>query len=106
MPLTIGGVNVPVGMYYAVLRNDQMNGLELLLLDPHTVRKQRLDAYEANKTTGGIAIPLKREHLVVQSPRLTIELTVDRSKRDHGELHVTFGPHRLRTDVKMHPHRK
>lgn len=105
MELTIGDAKVPIGHYYVALQNDTKNGLELLLLDPQPVRKQRLDAYEVTKTTGGIRIPVKKERAKQFASRLTIELSVDRKERDRGTLVVTFGGNEMRADVVMHPHR-
>jgi len=105
MALTIGGVDVPIGGYYCVVQNDAKAGLQLVLLDPDEVRKQRLDAYEANKTRGGILIPLKGGPATLPTGRLEIELEVDRAERDRGALRVRFGKHELSADLKMHPHR-
>jgi len=103
MELTVGGVKVPTGQYHMVLQNVPKRGLELVLLDPALVRKQRLDAYEASKTSGGLRIPLSMQVAKVRAGRLAMELTVDRKQRDRGELAITFGSHLLRAEVQMHP---
>ncbi len=103
--LVIGGTEVPVGMYYVVMQHLAERGPELVLLDPQAVRKQRLDAYEAGKTSGGIVVPLRHEKAPLAASRLQFELTVDRSERDRGELRLHFGPHLLRADVVMKPAR-
>jgi quercetin dioxygenase-like cupin family protein len=105
MPLTIGGVEVPVGAYYAVLEHSKTDGLRLVLLSPTGVRKRRLDAYEAGKTTGGIAIPLELGKARRGASKLDLELTVDRKKRDHATLHIRFGPHVLTAPILMKPAR-
>lgn len=105
MELTIGGVNVPIGQYYMVLLHAPTKGLELALLDPTIVRRQRLDAYEASKTSGGIRVPLSIEVSEVRAGRLSMELTVDRKQRDRGALAIRFGSHLLRAQVRLHPHR-
>ncbi|MFT4513807.1 MAG: hypothetical protein ACI91B_002513 [Planctomycetota bacterium] len=105
MPLTIGGTEVPVDLYYVALQNDKKRGLELVLLAPQKIRKQRLDAYEANKTTGGLTIPLKRSAARPSAGRLSIELKVAAKQRDRGALEISFGGNLLRADVVMHPHR-
>lgn len=104
MELVLGGVDVPIGAYYVVLQPSE-RGLELALLDPQTVRTQRLDAYEANKTTGGILVPLQRRPAAVPTARLQIELTVDRQQRDQGTLAIRFGPHELTAPLAMKPRR-
>jgi quercetin dioxygenase-like cupin family protein len=103
MALQLSGVDVPIGSYYCVLHNDGERGLSLLLVDPAEVRRRRLDAYEADKTTGGIVVPLRREPTDVAAGRLAIEFAVDRDARDRGRLEVSFGKNRLMADVVMHP---
>ena len=105
MPLEIGGVEVPVGAYYVVLEHTKADGVRMVLLDPDVVRTRRLDAYEAKKTSGGIAIPLDVETREFVEGRLAIELAVDRSKRDVGELEIRFGPYALSAAVRMEPRR-
>lgn len=106
MALTIAGVDVPIGAYYCVVQHDAKNGLQLVLLDPNEVRRQRLDAYEASKTKGGITIPLKKGAAAVTASRLEVTLTVDRAQRDVGALRIRFGQNELTADVKMQPHRE
>jgi hypothetical protein len=105
MPLTIAGVAVPVGAYYAVLEHTRQDGVRLVLLAPSEVRKRRLDAYQAGETTGGLSIPLQIGKAAVAASRLSIELSVDREQRDHGVLHIRFGPHELAAPVVMQPTR-
>jgi hypothetical protein len=105
MPLTIAGIDVPVGLHYLVLQHDADRGVELVLLDPAAVRERKLDAYEAQKTAGGIRVPLTRGAAAPAARRLQVELTVDRTQRDRGALLVRFGPHELRADLTMHPRR-
>lgn len=103
--LTLGGVAVPVGQYYCVLQNVADGGLQLVLLDPQVVRQRRLDAYEAAKTEGGIAVPLTLGKAAVPATRLQIELTVDRENKDHGALVIRFGPHQLAAPLLLQPQR-
>jgi quercetin dioxygenase-like cupin family protein len=106
MALTIGDTEVPIGAYYCVLQNDATAGLELVLLDPDEVRRRRLDAYEASKTTGGIRIGLEKGKAAVPAGRLEITLDVDRARRDTGTVRIRFGAHEMSAELKMHPHRK
>jgi Cupin domain/Protein of unknown function (DUF2911) len=103
MPLSIGGVDLDAGYYYLVLENTAEHGIRMIALDPVEVRKQRLDAYEAPKTTGGIAIPLTAAKADYPSGRLQIALSVDRSKDDEGTLEIVFGSHRMSANVEMYP---
>ncbi len=105
MPLAIGGVSVSAGYYYCVLQNTRKDGAKLILLDPEKVRAQRLDAFEAHKTTGGIEIPLKKEVVKRDTDTLVIELSVDRKKKDLGKLRIHFSRYEMTADVAMKPHR-
>jgi mannose-6-phosphate isomerase-like protein (cupin superfamily) len=102
MPLQLGGVDVPIGQYYCVLENVQA-GPRLVLLDPQAVRKQRLDAFEAPKTTGGILVPMTASTRVELAGRLRFLLEVDGKDGDRATLRIRFGPHELTAPVVMHP---
>lgn len=103
IPLELGGVFVPPGQRYVVLQNTEARGLELVLLDPDAVRSHHLDAYDAARTTSGIAVPLRRADAAFAAERLAITWTVDLATKDRGTLHVHFGPHELKADLVMHP---
>jgi mannose-6-phosphate isomerase-like protein (cupin superfamily) len=103
IPLEIGGVELGIGQYYLVLENSTTDGLRLIALDPQEIRRQRFDAYEAPKTTGGTAIPLTLEKLEPAAQRLQIALEVDRSEKDHARLLIRFGPHQITAPVVMKP---
>ncbi len=104
IPLTLGGVEVAVGQYYCALQTTK-EGPQLVLLDPTEVRKQRLDAFEVNKTTGGIVVPLETLKSDAHSDRLELELTIDAAAKDTGALTIRFGPHTLFAPLRLHPHR-
>ena len=101
--LTIGGVEVPVGLYYLVLENSADAGLRLIALDPAPVRAHRLDADEAPKTTGGLALPVTLRKAEAPSDRLRFDLLLDPAHEDRATLRITFGPHLLEAPVVMHP---
>lgn len=105
MALQIGGVDVAVGQYYCALVNTRDGGPQLLLLEPDVVRKQRLDAFEVNKTQGGLTIPLQLAKATPATGELDIELTVDAATKDRGALTIRFGPYVLTAAVHMQPHR-
>lgn len=102
LDLTIGGVKLPAGYYYLALENTKEDGVRMIALDPTEIRKKKLDAYEAPRTSGGIAIPLIQGETPNPSGRLAIALSVDRAKEDVGELEIVFGPHRFTADLKFH----
>ena len=103
IPLEIAGVQLDVGQYYLVLENSKAEGLRLIALDPQEIRKQRLDAYQAPETTGGIAIPLDHDKVGSPATRLQIDLRVDRSEKHRADLVIRFGPHVLTAPVLMQP---
>ncbi len=105
MPLTIAGVEVPVGLYYAVQQHDPEHGIALVLLDPGEVRRRRLDAFEAPKTEGGRLVPLQLGPAEPAASRRQIELQVDRSLPERATRALRFGPYALAAAVQMHPHR-
>lgn len=103
IPLTIGGVDVPIGQHYLVLESHPEHDLRLVLLDPAAVRKRRLDAYEAQETLEfGTPIPLTKRASKAVAKRLTLDLQVDRSAAHKANLTVRFGVHRLTVPVTMH----
>ncbi len=105
IPLTLGGVDVAVGQYYCMLVNTKESGPQLVLLDPADARKRRLDAFEADKTAGGLSIPLQASKADAPSAELDVELSVDAAAKDTGALSIRFGPHVLRAALRLHPHR-
>ena len=106
MALRIGGVDIPIGLYYMVLQNKPGSDLELVMLDPQQVRRQRLDAYQSSQTSGGRTIPLTRQSASPSATRLSIELKVDAKQSDRATLEIAFGGNLLRADMQMHPHQK
>ncbi|MBL8752721.1 MAG: cupin domain-containing protein [Planctomycetes bacterium] len=104
IPIELGGVAVPIGQHYCVLQATA-DGPQLVLLDPSEVRKRRLDAYEADKTKGGIVVPLETVKLDTHTSRLELELTTNPKAKDTGSLTIRFGPHTWTTALRLHPHR-
>ncbi|MBK8098183.1 MAG: cupin domain-containing protein [Planctomycetes bacterium] len=103
MGLTIGGVEVPIGQYYVVLQAADEGAVELVLLDPQVVRQRRLDAYQANETSGGIVVPLAPMAAAAPSPALDLELTLDDGATNRATLRIRFGPRSLQTPIVLHP---
>ncbi|CAE7226283.1 unnamed protein product [Symbiodinium sp. KB8] len=102
IPIVLGGRRIRPGSYYCALTHAE-DGLQMLLLDPDDVRAGLRDAYEVAKVAGGIPVPLEREQAPFSASRLAIQWTVDRSKRDTGQLQIHFGPHLLTADLTMEP---
>ncbi|MCA8948510.1 MAG: cupin domain-containing protein [Planctomycetes bacterium] len=102
IPITLGGRSVAPGSYYVVMQHTG-SAPEIVLLQPDEVRAGLLDAYEAPKTSGGLAIPLQVAAAEFPASRLAIEWAVDREQRDTGELRIHFGPHLLTAPLTMSP---
>lgn len=105
MPLELGGVAVEPGSYYLVLEHSGEQGPQLVLLDPQEVRRRRLDAYEAQKTKGGLVVPLLAGEGGAPAEVLDVELVVDGEHKDRGELRIRFGPHLMTAPLVMKPRR-
>lgn len=101
--LTIAGVDVPVGYYYLGLEHTSDGDFILWAIDPAEARERHLDAFEIDRTEGGIAIPLTYEKADPPADRLTIRLLKSLFSRDQVEMRIEFGPHRLKGEVTMHP---
>lgn len=87
LPVSIGGVEIPVGYYYlAVERSADGADWELLVVDPASVRERFLDAYEVGTRPSAVPVrlrvPLAFERREGEggerTEKLDIELTEDR----------------------------
>jgi hypothetical protein len=99
IPAKIGGVAVPAGLYYVVLERDAKGGYALVLLDPKDAREKKLDAFQADATTGGIVVPLKHETVEDGDGDFKIVIT---SGKDLG-FETTYGPHKLTAPIVAAP---
>jgi TPR repeat protein len=101
LDLEIGGVKVPANDYYCVAEWRGDDKFVLILLDPAEVRKTKLDAFQAHKTTGGIEIPLTHEKSEDVAKKLEIKLAIDKSDQSKGTLSVRYGPHELCAEMTL-----
>jgi hypothetical protein len=106
MDLTAGDADVPAGLYYLVLeRRKEDKSFVLWLLDPVEIRDAKLDAFQAEKTSGGIGVPMAHESGDVRADRLVITLAPDARRKDGATLQIHFGKHRLTAGLTLHPTR-
>jgi hypothetical protein len=99
-----GDVAIPAGDYYLVLeRKKEDQSFVLWLLDPVEVRDARLDAFQAAKTTGGIAVPMEHKAGGTKADKLLITLATDAQRTDGANLIVNFGTHQLTAKLTLHP---
>jgi hypothetical protein len=101
VPIVLGRAKVPAGHYYVVLERTSKGRFQLVLLESEKIRKQKLDAFQAPQTTGGIELPLEHEELQEKAGRLSIELQGTESEPKRATLHVRFGPHHLSAPVEL-----
>lgn len=103
VPLTLGEQRIEAGYWYLSMEHRGDDGFVLWILDPAQVREQKLDAYHAHKTRGGIEVPLVHSESGELRERLTIRLDLDPEQgASAAVLRIEFGPHRLEVPVFMH----
>jgi hypothetical protein len=106
MDVNAGDVDVPAGLYYLVLeRKQEDKSFVLWLLDPIEIRDAKIDAFEAAKTKGGIAVPLEYKAAELKADKLQIALTLDSQRKDGTNLVIHFGKHQLSAKLTLHPTR-
>ena len=99
-----GDIDVPAGLYYVALeRKKEDKNFVLWLLDPTEIREQKLDAFQAPQTKGGIALPMTYTEVAKSADRLELRLDVDPKRKDVATLVVHFGTHQLTAALTMHP---
>lgn len=96
LPVELAGQQIAPGCYYLTLSHDADKKFTLHVLPAAAVRAQRLDGFQAAKTTGGTSVPLKHESGQGPAKQLAIELSVGQGAANRtGTLSIRFGPHRL-----------
>lgn len=101
LDLTIAGTKVAIGYYYLVLERSQGDDWSLVLLDPKEIQAKKLDAFQAELTTGGIVVPLNWEQTEDISEKLIIKLAPSEGKLDKGTLRIGWGKHKLTADIDV-----
>ena len=102
VPLKIGEGKktklVKPGLWYLVLESDKSGGFRLAILDPDKVRKQRMDAFSAHATKGGILVPAVEKGELQKQLAITLKPVAKDSHE--AELAVSFGPYVLTTRIE------
>ncbi|MEO6596273.1 MAG: tetratricopeptide repeat protein [Planctomycetota bacterium] len=95
MDLQCGDVKVPAGYYYLTLEQRSPDNYVLAMHAAAAVRKQKLDASQAERLQGGIEVALahKQGDEIAKSLEIAVEMQ-DGSKTE-GSLRVRFGGHVL-----------
>jgi hypothetical protein len=99
LDLTIAGTAVPTGYYYLALERSEGDDWSLVLLDPKTIQSKKLDAFQAELTTGGLSVPLTWEKTENVTEKLTIKLAPADRELDKATLTIWWGKHKLTADI-------
>lgn len=97
--LTAGKQKIAPGAYYAVIEHPSKDVFNLVLLDPAPIRKAKMDAFGADKTKGGIVIPMTHSMSEKSADKMMITMVPDPKAAMNTAIEVTFGPHKLSTTV-------
>ncbi|MCA8974042.1 MAG: DUF2911 domain-containing protein [Planctomycetes bacterium] len=99
--LLMGGVTVPAGYYYLTVAQHEPGKFVLGIHDAAEVKKQRIDAFQAERLQGGIEVPLVHDTSEDIAEELGIAIKVKSGSKDHGKFVVRFGGHALTAPVLM-----
>lgn len=101
IPVRIGGIDVPVGYYYLVVkRSEDGSAWRLAFVDPDPIRQKHIDAFEVSTRPTEIPVrfeaPLTFEPRDAPRQRLEIQLTEER-------LVIEWGTFALSAPVSISP---
>jgi tetratricopeptide (TPR) repeat protein len=99
VPMSFGAVTLAPGYYYLTLEKKSSGDFVLAFIDAAEVRKQKLDAFMAHRTKGGVEVTLKHEDTKDSAAKLDIALSLDRDDQTKGAITIKFGPHRLSAPI-------
>lgn len=94
-PFTLGGQRFAAGSYFLVAERSKEGKYSLTVLDAAATQKSRLDAFESQKTTGGVTLELAHEKGDTEVANLTLKLATAGPQSTKGSLVISFGPHKL-----------
>lgn len=97
--LEVAGVKVPAGAYYLTAEITDDGKYLLAFNDPAEIRKKKLDAFQAQKTEGGIVVGLEHSETDEVADKLEITLVPDEQHTTKADLVIHFGPHRFTAPV-------
>jgi hypothetical protein len=98
---TLAGVEVGPGQYYLVLQRSPTDAWSLVLLDPETVRAERLDAFFVDEAPEGIKVPLSWKRTEEPAEILSVQLIPVESDLDRAMLEIRWGNHMLAGDIEI-----
>jgi len=100
MPLTIGGTQIPAGLWYMGLhRSDDGATWSLVFIDPAKARAAHIDASEIGRAPVAFKAPMTIETAAETKEKLTIDLVFKRANPKDVTLRVAWGKLQLSTPV-------
>ncbi|MEM7199691.1 MAG: tetratricopeptide repeat protein [Planctomycetota bacterium] len=100
--LTIGGIKVPAGYYYLTLEQKDDSHVTVAFLDAAKIRAEKLDAFQAQQTSGGIEVPLKLGTSEKIAKELGLAVKLSDGDHQQGEFRIRFGPFTATAPVNVH----
>lgn len=101
LPLNMSGRSVEPGHYYLGLSRTPENEWHLLIFDPGSVRRERLDASQTAQAEPAMRIPMSKSSSAIGKEELTISISYDQSDPGKMTLRVEWGPHMLATPISV-----
>ncbi|MFO1050690.1 MAG: DUF2911 domain-containing protein [Planctomycetota bacterium] len=99
--LTVGGQDIPAGAYYLTLEHRDADHYLLAFNDPAVIRGQKLDAFQAAKSSGGIEVPVQ----VAKGDKVAAALEfgfVAGKKLEDATLQLRYGPFTIDVPIAIH----
>lgn len=101
LEITISGTGISPGHYYLALERSTEDQWYLLLLDPETIRAEKLDAFFVDEAPPGIRVPLQWMRAAEGTDKLTVRLLSDEDEMSKATLEIQWGKHRLLAPVQV-----
>lgn len=95
LDLQFGAVAVPAGYYYLTLEQRDAETYVLALHDAAAVKKQKLDAFMADKLQGGIEVQMAHKAVDDVQKQLAIDIEMKPGSKTDGVVNLRFGGHAL-----------
>jgi len=95
LDLQFGDVSVPAGYYYLTLVQRDADSFVLGFHDAAAVRKQKLDAFQAEQMPAGIEVVVSHSTVADVQKQLEISVATEPGSQDKCVLGIAFGGHRL-----------
>jgi hypothetical protein len=102
LPLKVSGKRVAVGSYYlGVKRSADGAQWSLAFIDPATVRRARLDAFDIQKAPVRFEAPMSAAKSATSAEKLTITLSHPKEDIKHVTLRVAWGNFLLAAPIEV-----